>query len=84
MIQKIIQVGNSAAITLSHAFLKKAGWKVGGKVVVEGDSDMKLLLIKDQNATFQTNITPEFKEWLDKFTKRNRALLQELARTPKP
>lgn len=80
MLQKIIKVGNSAALTIPQGFLKQAGWKVGDKVVVEGDTQMKLLLIKKNGVPYAIKITPEFKQWLDDFTKRNRALLQELAR----
>lgn len=83
MIQKIIQVGNSAAVTLPQEFLKKSGWKVGDRVYVEGNPSMKLMLVKDTSMPEKTTLTPEFKEWLDDFTIRNRELLQELARMPK-
>lgn len=80
MIQKIIRVGNSAALTIPQGFLKKVGWKVGDELVVEGDSEMRVLVLKDKTSPYKTKITPEFKEWLDDFTKRNSALLEELAR----
>jgi hypothetical protein len=31
---------------------------------------------------YKNNITPEFKEWLDRFTKKYDRLLKKLARTP--
>lgn len=80
MLQKIIKVGNSAALTIPQSFLKKVGWKVGDELVVEGDSEMRVLVLKDKTSPYKTKITPEFKEWLDDFTKRNSALLEELAR----
>lgn len=79
MIQKIIKVGNSAALTIPQSFIKKVGWKVGDELVVEGDVQTKLLLVKEKSSPYNTRITPEFKQWLDNFTERNSALLEELA-----
>lgn len=80
MIQKIIKVGNSAMVTIPQAFLQQAGWKIGDDVVVEGDSQLQAILIKEESSPFSTRLTPEFKEWLDSFTKKNKKLLHELSK----
>ena len=79
---KIIQVGNSAAVTIPQPFLKKAGWKVGDEIYVEADPQENMLTLRDSNeTTYKSGITPEFKDWLDSFTKKHAKLLKELART---
>jgi putative addiction module antidote len=81
MAQKIIKVGNSLAVTIPRGFVKKAGWKAGDEVVFEGDSDMGVMLLKDKSSAYNAKLTPEFKEWLDDFTEKNKDLLKELAKT---
>lgn len=80
MLQKVIQVGNSAAITIPQSFLKKAGWKVGDEVVVDSDDAEKVLFVKESGSSFNTKLTPEFKDWLSKFTTENKKLLAKLAK----
>ena len=80
MIQKIIKVGNSAAVTIPQEFLKKRGWRIGEKVDVDSDVEMGAMVIRDRESTYSSTITPEFKEWLASFTKRNRQLLEELSK----
>lgn len=46
MKQKIIRVGNSAAITLSKSLLKESGVKIGGSVNVSYKADMGNILIE--------------------------------------
>lgn len=69
MTQKIIKVGNSAAVTIPRSFMKEAGWRVGDKVVVKGNSKKGMLLIQK-----------ELRQWLDKITDEHKDLLEELAR----
>lgn len=80
MIQKIIKVGNSAALTIPQSLMRKIGWNIGDTVDVHGNETMKFLMAKDVTSTYNTTITPEFKEWLDSFTKRNKELLAKLAK----
>lgn len=82
MIQKIIKVGNSFAITLPRGFIKEAGFKSGDEVEVETDKELKLMLVKPKGSNIQTSITPEFKSWLDNFIKENKKALTELASLP--
>lgn len=79
MIQKIIKVGNSFAITIPKSFINETGFKSGDEVEVESDKDLKLMIVKAKGSDLQTKITPEFKNWLDNFVKSNKKALQELA-----
>jgi len=81
MKQKIIKVGNSAAITLPASFVREAGLSVGSEVIVEPNTTYNVLFVKPKNSSYKTKITPEFKEWLDGFIKKNTPLLKKLATT---
>lgn len=79
MIQKIIKVGNSAAITIPKGFLQQTGLVVGQEVAVETSSKLKTLLVKPKKEAGKTTLTPEFKEWLDKFVEEYKPILKELS-----
>ena len=80
MIQKIIRVGNSVALTIPHEFLKETGLKAGDELAVETYSALKMFLAKPKDQAKSKSLTPEFKEWLDKFIKDYKPVLQKLAR----
>lgn len=46
MIQKIIRVGNSAAVTLPKSILEESGVKIGAKVNVSYKADMGHVVLK--------------------------------------
>lgn len=69
MVQKIIKVGNSAAVTIPKSFMKEAGWKIGDEVVVKGNSKKRALLIQT-----------ELMQWLDEFTEKHKDFIKELAK----
>ncbi len=77
--QTVIQIGNSVGVTLPIRFVKSKGIKVGQKVFVDEDidSDMIHVAVKSKSAP---RITPEFKDWLDKFNKKYKKALTQLAK----
>jgi len=77
--QKIIKVGNSAAITIPKEFLDESGLKVGDEIAVEANGKLKSIYAKPQKMSDQAALTPEFKEWLDKFTEEYKPILKKLA-----
>jgi len=79
MIQNIIQVGNSLAITLPAQFVKKAGYKAGDKIIVEHDAERKMAVIMPRKMEGRSHLTPEFYEWLDRTSKRYEKAIIELA-----
>ncbi len=79
MLQKIISVGNSAAITLPKGFLEDVGLKVGDKIRVRADSDTKTMLIEADVDKIKPGLSKDFVSWTGKFIKKNRLVLEELA-----
>lgn len=81
MLQKIIQVGNSLAVTIPSSFVKEVKLKAGQPVMVEGDIDSAVLTIQSPERHLQSGaITPEFLSWLKRFNNKYKDALTELAR----
>lgn len=78
--QKIIQVGNSLAVTIPSSFAQQVGWEAGEKVIVIEDSESESLKIQQSKVNFKAGITPEFYSWLKKFNAKYKNVLAELAK----
>lgn len=79
MTQKIIKVGNSAALTLPIQFLRDAGLSIGDEMDVETNGKLKMVLAKSKSSLPKSALTPEFKSWLDQFLSEYKPVLDELA-----
>lgn len=79
MEQILIKVGNSLAVTVPKKYVNARKLKAGQKVFVETDENLDLMQIKTRNRNF-TNLTPEFRDWLNKVSKKNESLIKELAK----
>lgn len=79
MWQKIISVGNSAAITIPKGFLKDVGVKIGDKVRVNTDSDTKTMKVEAKSSIKSSLLDKSFTKWTDSFIKKHQTLLEELA-----
>lgn len=77
MLQKVIKVGNSLAVTMPSEFVKQSGLKSGDKILVE-TSMSTLTMTTDLQA--ETGLTPEFDKSVRDFIKKYRPALEELAR----
>ena len=80
MIQKIIRVGNSAALTLPKGFLDEAGLQVGDEMMVETNHQAKAVYAKPVSDRAKLNLTPEFYNWLDTISQKYEKTIKELAR----
>ena len=81
MLQKIIQVGNSYAVTIPRSFADEARWKAGQKVSVDADIAAKTLTIQPKNGSTQkSSLTPEFLTWLKSFNAKYKQVLTDLAK----
>ena len=82
MEQTVIQVGNSLAITLPANFVKDKKIKAGQKILVRQDMQVDALVVASSNALFKkaSGITPDFLDWLEKFNKKYKTALTELAK----
>lgn len=81
MIQKIIKVGNSAAVTLPSDFLRDANFRIGQEVAVETNSELGVVVVKLKSQQNNRLINPEFEDWLKEFTAKNNNLLKKLAKS---
>ena len=70
MIQKVIRVGNSLAVTIPQNLVKEEKLKAGETVEIDVQRVKKA----------KSKITPEFISWVDKYIENNRPALEELAK----
>lgn len=75
MIQKLIRVGSSAAVTIPKKSLSELGLKIGDKVALSVDKVTKKVVIE---ASFVPD--KELLDWSAKFIKRYRPALDALAK----
>lgn len=82
MEQKVIQVGNSLAVTLPANFVKDRNIKAGQRVIVRQDLEADSLVVAPSGSSIKkaSGITPEFLSWLEKFNKKYKTALTELAK----
>lgn len=79
MLQKVLKVGNSLALTLPIEFVKKANLRPGDMMGVEFNTSLKWFLAKPKNDVDKSTLTPEFKNWLDEFMIEYKPILKKLA-----
>ncbi len=79
MVQTVIQVGNSLAVTLPKAFTQKAKFKAGDHVLVEANADIPAVYVRKASADAIPTLTPEFKAWLDDVVKEDADIIKALA-----
>lgn len=80
MLQKIIQVGNSLAITIPKDFARQINLQAGEMIAVETDIASRTLLVKPKKEADKTSLTPEFFEWLGRISTKYEGTIKELAK----
>ena len=83
MLQKVLQVGNSAAVTIPVPALKELGLMVGDQVEVKiKNRPLKIEIIPAGKKVLKktSGITPEFVKSVEEFIKEYRPVLAELAK----
>jgi len=75
MIQKVLKVGDSAAVTIPKRSLEKLGLKIGDRVSLDINKSEKAVIVKPF-------IKPdkELMDWTNKFINKYRPALEELAK----
>jgi len=75
MIQKVLKVGSSAAVTIPKKSLKELGLKIGDSVAVTVNAERKRL-------TVEASVSPdrELMAWTNSFIKKYKSALKALAR----
>lgn len=81
MTQKIIQVGNSAAIIISKQLMEEAGFFVGEEVEVNATKNpFKIEVLPRKPLRKKSGITQAFAKSVDEFIKAYKPALEELAK----
>ena len=79
MIQKIIQVGNSLALTIPKSFIDKTGFKAGDELYDHQEPQSKSLIISTKEHADKLKLSPDLFTWLEKIEKKYSQAIQELA-----
>lgn len=82
MLQKIIQVGNSSAVTIPKEFLQQFEWTVGDRVEVQATKKtLKIKVVPRKKILRKSSgINTSFARSVDEFIKKYRPALEELAK----
>lgn len=75
MIQKVLKVGDSAAVTIPKKSLEELGLKIGDQVKLEINSKNKKVIIEPAR-----KVNKELLDWTDRFIARYRSALLALAK----
>ena len=76
MIQKVLKVGSSAAVTIPKGSLKELGLAIGDQVNVIVDKKSKRMVIE----AVANDVDREVLDWTDSFIKRYRPALDALSK----
>lgn len=91
--QKVIQVGNSLAVTLDKSFVQGAGIRSGQQLAVVYKPEKGLMSVaktkvnlsadvltpNEQEVFIKSKITPELEQWTNKFLLENQEAMRKLA-----
>lgn len=83
MLQKVLQVGNSAAVTIPSPVLKELGLMVGDQVEIRSSTKpLKIEIVPKSKRLLRKSagITPEFVASVDEFIKEYKPVLIELTK----
>ena len=83
MLQKVLQVGNSAAVTIPAPVLQELGLMVGDQVEIKARKKPLKIEIVPTSKKFlrkSSGITPDFVASVEEFIKEYRPVLKELAK----
>ena len=76
MTQKVLKVGDSAAVTIPRKALEELGLRVGDSINVEIDKKKRMVFIEPVNKI----VDKEFLVWTRKFIERYKPALEALAK----
>jgi len=79
MIQKIIRVGNSLAVTLPKNFIEEAKFSAGDEIRVEVNPGLRAVYMRSIDSDNGEGLTPEFKSWLDDICEKESDIIKALA-----
>lgn len=75
MTQKVLKVGDSAAVTIPKRSLEELGLKIGDQVTIQVDKQKRVVIISPL-----LRVDKELIDWTEQFIKRYRPALEALAK----
>lgn len=80
MIQKVIQVGNSLALTIPKSFIDKTGFKAGDEIYVQQEPHSKSLIITTKEQAKKMRLSPDLFAWLNSVEEKYSEAIKTLAK----
>jgi antitoxin component of MazEF toxin-antitoxin module len=80
MVQKLLKVGSSAAVTIPKKSLGELGWDIGDELIVDVDQIKQSVTVKSRKQPHTQVVNRELIEWTDKFIEEYRPALEALAK----
>jgi bifunctional DNA-binding transcriptional regulator/antitoxin component of YhaV-PrlF toxin-antitoxin module len=81
MMQTVIKVGNSLAVTIPKEIIDNFNWKQGQKIFVDHDEVRKTIIVGAKPMD-NDGLNKDYFSWKQKFIKNNTNLLLKLAKSP--
>ena len=79
MIQKVIQVGNSLALTIPKSFIDKTGFKAGDEIFVHQEPKSRSLIITTKEQAKKMKMSPDLFSWLNAIEEKYSEAIKKLA-----
>lgn len=79
MLQKVIKVGNSLALTIPKSFVEKTGFKAGDEIFVQQEPQSKSLIITTKDQAKKIKLSPDLFSWLNEVEEKYTDAIKELA-----
>jgi putative addiction module antidote len=79
MLQKVIKVGNSLALTIPKSFIEKTGFKAGDEIFVQQKPSSKSLIITTKDQAKKIKLSPDLLSWLNDIEEKYTDAIKELA-----
>ncbi|KXK10189.1 MAG: SpoVT / AbrB like domain protein [Microgenomates bacterium OLB23] len=80
MLQKVIQVGNSLALTIPKSFVDKTGFKAGDEIYVHQEPQSKSLIITTKDQAKKMKLSPDLFSWLNDMEEKYSEAIKDLAK----
>jgi putative addiction module antidote len=80
MLQKILKVGNSFALTIPKSFINKTGFKAGDEVFVQQEPSSKSLIITTKDQAKKMKLSPDLFSWLNDMEEKYSDAIKDLAK----
>jgi len=80
MIQKVIKVGNSLALTIPKSFIDETGYKAGDEIFVQLEPQTKSLIMTTEANAKKMNLSTDLLMWMGSVQKKYAGAIKELAK----